>query len=102
VEGRVVKVEGQVSLSFDVRQGLAGGQVVDGDFVSLPVGAGEEYVATDRRVGIIRGTFQVKEAALGYVDAAFQDGQARREPIHPHGDGFVLLPRGEVYGGLSE
>ena len=28
-------------------EGLAGGQVVDGDFVSLPVGAGEEDVAAD-------------------------------------------------------
>jgi len=32
----------------------------------------------------------------------FQDGEARRWPIHPHGDGFVLLPWGEVYGGVFE
>jgi hypothetical protein len=68
----------------------------------LPVGAGEDDVAADRRVGIIRRSFQVKEAALRYVDAAFQDGGARREPIHPHGDGIVLLPWGEVYGGFFE
>ena len=102
VEGRVVKVEGQVSLSFDVQQGLAGGQVADGDFVSLPLCAGENDVAADRRVGIIRGSFLVKEAAFGDVDAVFQDGQARRWPIHPHGDGIVLLPWGEVYGGFFE
>jgi hypothetical protein len=41
---RVVKVDGQVA-PFDVRQGLAGGQVVDGDFVALPVGAGGGNVA---------------------------------------------------------
>ena len=35
------------SLSFDVRQGLAGGQVVDGDFVPLPVGVGKEDVTAD-------------------------------------------------------
>jgi hypothetical protein len=64
VEGRVVKVEGQVSLSFDVRQGLAGGQVVDGDFVSLPVGAGEEDIAADGH-GIIRSSFQVKDEITG-------------------------------------
>ena len=82
-------------------EGLAGGQVVDGDFVSLPVGAGEEDVAADGH-GIIRSSLQAEEAALGDVDATFQDGEARRWPIHPHGDGIVLLPWGEVYGGFFE
>jgi hypothetical protein len=62
VEGRVVKVEDQVSLSFDVRQGLASGQVVDGDFVPLPVSAGEEAVATDR--GVVSGREAFARAGL--------------------------------------
>ena len=69
--------------------------------MSLPVGAGEEDVAADGH-RIIPSSLQAEEAALRYVDAAFQGGEARRWPIHPHGDGFVLLPRGEVYGGFSE
>jgi len=54
---------------------LAGGQVVDGDFVPLPVSVGEEDVAADGH-RIVRGSLQAKEAALRYVDATFQDGQA--------------------------
>jgi len=80
---------------------LAGGQVVDGDFVPLPVSVGEEDVAADGH-RIVRGSLQAKEAALRYVDATFQDGQARRWLIHPHGDGIVLLPWGEVYGNFFE
>jgi ribosomal protein L24E len=64
VEGGAVKVEGGGSLSFDVRQGLAAGQVVDGDCVSLPVGAGEEDVAADGRVGFIRSSLQAEAALL--------------------------------------
>jgi hypothetical protein len=44
-------------------KGLAGGQVVDGDFVSLPVGAGEEDVAADGH-GIIRSSLQAEAALL--------------------------------------
>jgi hypothetical protein len=95
--------------------GLAGGQVVDGDFVSLPVGAGEEDVATDGDPGSSAAPCRRKRhccitiaiqapqaAALGYVDATFQDGEARRWPIYSHGDGTVLLLWGEVYGGFFE
>jgi len=48
------------------------------------------------------GTVAPQAAALGDVDAAFQDGEVRRWPIHSHGDGFVLLPWGEVHGGFFE
>jgi len=36
------------------------------------------------------------------VAVTFQDGETRRWPIHPHGDGIVLLPWGEIYGGFSK
>ena len=67
VEGRVVKVEGQVSLSFDVRQRLAGGQVVDGDFVALSGGAGDGTASAGRRGGICTGTGGAAIAVAGYA-----------------------------------
>lgn len=48
------------------------------------------------------GTVASQAAAFGDVDTTFQDGEARRWPIHPHGDGIVLLPWGEMYGGFFE
>jgi hypothetical protein len=36
------------------------------------------------------------------VNATFQDGETRRWPIYPRGDGIISLPWGEVYGGFFE
>jgi hypothetical protein len=59
-------------------EGLTGGQVVDGDFVSLPIGAGEDDVAADRRVGIVRGSFQAEAALLHhYCDTGATGSRAR-------------------------
>jgi hypothetical protein len=115
VESRVVKVEGQVSLPFDVRQGLAGGQVVDGDFVSLPGSAGEEDIAADGH-GIIRGSLQAEEAAFGDVDAVpqpaadagvvpgnFTGGRVRGRLGYLYDDGIAFPALwGEGYGRFLE
>jgi hypothetical protein len=76
VEGRVVRVEGQVSLSSDIQCGLAGGQVVDGDFVSLPVGAGGGSVSADRRRGICARAGGAA-IAVGYAGLADKKPGAR-------------------------
>jgi hypothetical protein len=72
---------------------------------SPPIGAWGSSVAPFRRKRHCCITIAIQApqaAALGYVDATLQDGEARRWPIHPHGDGVVLLPWGEVYGGFFE
>ena len=75
MEDGIVKVDGQVS-PFDVRQGLAGGQVVDGDFVPLSAGAGEEDVAPGRRGGICTRAGGAA-IAIGYAGLADKKPGAR-------------------------
>jgi hypothetical protein len=107
--GLVFCVEGGGSLSFDVGQRLAGGQVVDGDFVSLPVGAGEEDVAAGGH-RIIRSSFQAEAALLRHRQPRSGTWTPRSRMARLEGGRSIrtaMVPScspggGEVYGGFFE